>query len=100
MCVCIYVCVVFWYCLDTINLTSSWPPLSLEIPDTRTRGNIWYPQEDAKRHENRRNNSRAYTPIKTHINTTINKSPLSTKPLQIFIPGNFIKTYISDTTKT
>ena len=33
-----------------------------------------------------RNNPRAYTPIKTYIHATINKSPLPTKPMQIFIP--------------
>ena len=27
----------------------------------------------------------SYTPIKTHIHTTINKGPLPTKPMQIFI---------------
>ena len=38
VCVCnvyIYIYFFVWYCLDTVNLTGSWPPLSLETPDTR-----------------------------------------------------------------
>ena len=31
----IYIYIFVWYCLDTVNLTGSWPPLSLETPDTR-----------------------------------------------------------------
>ena len=83
MCICIYIYIFVWYCLDTVNLTGSWPPLSLETPDTRR--NIWCPQENPKPHENRRRKPRTYTLIKTHIPTAINKSPLPTKPMQIFI---------------
>ena len=68
---------------DTANLTGFWPELFLEAPGTRR--NIWRPQGNSKPHENKRSNTRAYTPTKTHVQTTINKSPLPTKPTQIFI---------------
>ena len=100
MYVCVYVCIYFicmyiyfflccccgcccCTCFGTMNLTSFLPPLYLDTPDTRR--NIWYPWGNAKPHEHR-NNPRAYIPIKTHIHTTIKKSPLPTKPMQIFIP--------------
>ena len=56
------------------------------ILDTTDKRNIWCPQGNEKPHEHRRSDPRAYTLIKTHIHTTINKSPLPTKPMQIFIP--------------
>ena len=66
-----------------MNLTSSLAPLPLDTPETRR--NICCPEGNRKPQEHRRNNPRAYTPIKTHIHATI-KSPLPTKPMQIFIP--------------
>ena len=41
--------------------------------------------KNAESNENRRSNPRAYTPTKTHINITINKIPLPTKPMQILV---------------
>ena len=88
MCVCgciyIYACVcVFFFFFLTTNLTDSFPPLSLEFADTRR--SIWCSQDNAKPHENRRSNPWTYTPIKTHIHIIMNKSPLPTKPMHIFI---------------
>ena len=54
----------------------------------RTTFNLTYyttAPKNGKPHEKRRSNSWAYTSTKTHINTTINKIPLATKPMQIFI---------------
>ena len=80
----IYICTyIWWYCFVSTNLTGSWPPISLGTPDTRR--NIWYLQENAKPDTNRRSNPWAYTPTKTHMHTTINKSSLLYKPIQIFI---------------
>ena len=95
-CVCIYIYMymyiniyiyiyiyIYGIVFNTTNLTYSWPPLSLETPDTRKI--IWCIQKNTKLHENRRSNPWAYTPTKTHIHTTINKSSLLTKLMQIFI---------------
>ena len=87
-CVYIYIYIyiyifIYGIVFNTTNFTYSWPPLSLETPDTRKI--IWCIQENAKLHENRRSNPWAYTPTKTHIHTTINKSSLLTKLMQIFI---------------
>ena len=65
---------IYGIVFNTTNLTYSWSPLSLETPDTRKI--IWCTQENTKLHENRRSNPWAYTPTKTHIHTTINKSSL------------------------
>ena len=93
-CVCIYIYVymyiyiyiyiyIYGIVFNTTNLTYSWSPLSLETPDTRKI--IWCTQENTKLHENRRSNPWAYTPTKTHIHTTNNKSSLPTKLMPIFI---------------
>ena len=85
-CVYIYIYIyifIYGIVFNTTNFTYSWPPLSLETPDTRKI--IWCIQENTKLHENRRSNPWAYTPTKTHIHTTINKSSLLTKLMQIFI---------------
>ena len=37
----IYIYIYCWYCLSTMNLTNSWPPLSLDTADTKR--NIWCP---------------------------------------------------------
>ena len=78
MCICVYIPMYIYHICSIF-----WSLLYLDTTDTRR--SIWCSQDNAKPHENRRSNPWTYTPIKTHIHIIMNKSPLPTKPMHIFI---------------
>ena len=94
-----YIC-FWWCCFDTTKLTGSRPPLSLGTADTRR--NICCPQENAKEHENRRNNLEPTPPLKCIYTPTSIKVlfPLDqSKSLFRKFTTNSIKKYTSQCNK-
>ena len=106
MYMCVYVCIylymhiyIYIYIGGIVSTPRIWQPLMMStifrhlrykkkslVSTTFNLPCYTLAPKKEKSYENRRSNPWAYTPTKTHKHTSINKSPLPTKSMQIFIP--------------